>query len=430
MESSVIIQIVILVILIALSGFFSSSETAFTSLNKIKIRHMVEENVKGAKLVEKLIESPKELLGAILIGNNIVNIGASSLATVVATSIFQGTKFQNKGVAVAVGVMTILILIFGEITPKSLAQQSPEDISIKAAKPIAVIVFVSKPFVWLFTKISFVFIKLFGGDPNSVQPFITEEELKTLVDVGNEEGVLEEEEKEMIFNIFEFGDSYVKDIMVQRVDIIAESTEVTYDELLKGIKEYKFSRIPIYEENIDNIIGIFNTKDLILLSDEERANFNIKDHMRKPHYTFEFKKITDLFNEMKKTRNHISIVLDEYGGTVGIVTIEDLIEEIVGEIEDEYDKHEEVIVQITEAEYEVDASARLECLSEVVGVNIESEEFESVGGFVIGIFNRLPEVREEIQFKNIKFVVEEIDKKRIKKVRVFVESLSEIENED
>ena len=430
MESSVIIQIVVLVVLIALSGFFSSSETAFTSLNKIKIRHMVEENVKGAKLVEKLIEKPKELLGAILIGNNIVNIGASSLATVLATNIFQGTRFQDKGIGIAVGVMTILILIFGEITPKSLAQQSPEEISIKTSKPIAFIVFIFKPLVWLFTKISSLFIRLFGGDPNSVQPFITEEELKTLVGVGNEEGVLETEEKEMIFNIFEFGDSHVKDIMVQRVDIIAENIDVTYEELLEGIKEHQFSRIPIYEENIDNIIGIFNTKDLILLSDEEKTNFNVKNHMRKPHYTFEFKKITDLFNEMKKTRNHMSVILDEYGGTVGIVTIEDLVEEIVGEIEDEYDKHEEEIVKITETEYEVDGSARLEDLSEKVEVAIESEEFESVGGFIIGIFDRLPEAGEEIQFKNLKFVVEEIDKKRIKKVRVLVENLPEIENED
>ncbi|MGL4656839.1 MAG: HlyC/CorC family transporter [Sarcina sp.] len=427
MESSVIIQIVVLIVLIGLSGFFSSSETALTSVNKIKIRHMVEENVKGAKLVEKLIESPKELLGAILIGNNIVNIGASSLATVLATSLFEGTKFQDTGIAIAIGVMTILILIFGEITPKSLAQQNAEIVSIKVSKPIAFIVFIFKPFVWLFTKISSLFIRILGGDPDKAEPFITQEELKTLVDVGNEEGVLEEEEKEMIFNVFEFGDSQVKDIMVQRVDIIAEDTEVTYEELLEGIKEYQFSRIPIYEENIDDIVGIFNTKDLILLSDEEKANFDIKAHMRKPHYTFEFKKITDLFNEMKKTRNHMSVVLDEYGGTVGIVTIEDLIEEIVGEIEDEYDEHEEEIVEVKENEYEVDGSTRLEDLSEIVGVTVESDEFDSVGGFVIGTLDRLPEMGEQIQFENLKFIVEEIDKKRIKKVRVFVESLPETE---
>ncbi|MGL5069286.1 MAG: HlyC/CorC family transporter [Sarcina sp.] len=430
MEPSVSMQIVVLIVLIGLSGFFSSSETALTSVNKIKIRHMVEANVKGAKLVEKLIESPKELLGAILIGNNIVNIGASSLATVLATTLFKGTKYQDTGIAFAIGVMTILILIFGEITPKSLAQQNAETVSIKVSRLIAIIVFVLKPFVWIFTKISSLFIRILGGDPDKAQPFITEEELKTLVDVGNEEGVLEEEEKEMIFNVFEFGDSQVKDIMVQRVDIIAEDTNVTYEELLEGIKEYQFSRIPIYDENIDDIVGIFNTKDLILLSDEEKQNFDIKAHMRKPHYTFEFKKITDLFNEMKKTRNHMSVVLDEYGGTVGIVTIEDLIEEIVGEIEDEYDEHQEEIVKVKENEYEVDGSTRLEDLSEIVGVTVESDEFDSVGGFVIGTLDRLPETGEHIEFENLKFVVEEIDKKRIKKVRVFVEAKATEEMED
>ena len=244
-------QLVVLIILIALSGFFSLLEKALTSANKIKIRHMVEGNVKGAKLVEKLIESPKELLGAILIGNNIVNIGASSLATVLAASLVHGTKYQDTGVAIATGIMTILILIFGEITPKSLAQQNAEMVSIKVSKPIAFIVFVFKPFVWFFTKISSFFIRILGGDPDKAQPFITEEELRTLVDVGGEEGVIEEDEKEMIFNVFEFGDSQVKDIMVQRVDIIAENLETTYEELLEGIKKYRFSRIPIYDENID-----------------------------------------------------------------------------------------------------------------------------------------------------------------------------------
>ena len=421
MDPSVGMQLVVLIILIALSGFFSSSETALTSVNKIKIRHMVEANVKGAKLVEKLIESPKELLGAILIGNNIVNIGASSLATVLAASLVHDTKYQDTGVAIATGIMTILILIFGEITPKSLAQQNAEMVSIKVSKPIAFIVFVFKPFVWFFTKISSFFIKILGGDPDKAQPFITEEELRTLVDVGGEEGVIEEEEKEMIFNVFEFGDSQVKDIMVQRVDITAENLETTYQELLEGIKKYRFSRIPIYDENIDDIVGILNTKDLILLSDEDKKNFDIKSLMRKPHYTFEFKKITDLFNEMKKTRNHMSVVLDEYGGTVGIVTIEDLIEEIVGEIEDEYDEHEELIVEVSKNEYQVDGSTRLDDLSEVAGIKVESDEFDSIGGFVIGILDRIPELGEQIEYENLKFTIEEIDRKRIKKVRIIVD---------
>lgn len=420
MDPSVIIQMIILFVLIILSGFFSSAETALTGINKIKVKHMVEEGVRGAALVEKLIEKPNELLGAILIGNNIVNIGASSLATVLAASLVKGTKYEDVGIALATGVMTILILIFGEITPKSLANQNSEKVAIKVSKPVAAIVFVFRPFVWLFTKISTVFIRLLGGDPDKAEPFITEEELKTLMDVGEEEGVLEGKEKEMIFKVFEFGDRQVKDIMAQRVDIIAESLEVTYEEILKGIEEYQFSRIPIYEENIDDIVGILNIKDLVLLGDEHKQNFDVKNLMREPYYTFEFKKITDLFNEMKKTRNHMAVVLDEYGGTVGIVTIEDLIEEIVGEIEDEYDEHQEDVKEVKENEYEVDGSTRLEDLSEIIHVHIESEAFDSIGGFVIGLLDRLPELNEEIQFNNLKFIVEEIDKKRIKKVRIYV----------
>ena len=314
----------------------------------------------------------------------------------------------------------MLILIFGEITPKSLAKQNAEGVAIKISRPIAAVVFVCRPFVWLFTKISSFFIKILGGDPDKAEPFITQEELKTLMDVGEEEGVLEGKEKEMIFNVFEFGDLQVKDIMAQRVDIIAESIDASYEEILNGIQEYQFSRIPVYEDNIDNIVGILYAKDLILLNDEDKKNFDVKKLMREPYYTFEFKNIADLFTEMKRTRNHMAIVLDEYGGTVGIVTIEDLIEEIVGDIEDEYDEHQEDIKEIKENEYEVDGSTRLDDLSEIINVKIESDEFDSIGGFVIGILDRLPELNEEILYENLKFIVEEIDKKRIKKIRIFV----------
>jgi CBS domain containing-hemolysin-like protein len=258
---------------------------------------------------------------------------------------------------------------------------------------------------------------LFGGDLNKDQPFITQEELKTMVDVGEEEGVLEEEEKEMIFNVFEFGDIQVKDVMVQRVDIVALGLDSTYDDVIDIIKEEQFSRIPVYNESIDDIIGIMYVKDLILLNNKD--NFKVKDCIREAYYTFEFKKVTELFKEMKKSRNHMAVVLDEYGGTVGIVTIEDLLEEIVGEIEDEYDELEEEIEVIKEDEYIVDGRIRLDDLSELIGVKMESEEFDSIGGFVIGQLGRIPEPKEEVSYENMRFVVEEIDKNRIKKVRIF-----------
>lgn len=412
MDSSYTLQIIVLIFLLLLSAFFSASETALMSLSKIRIRHMVEDGVKGAKLIEKLTEDPNKLLGSILVGNNVVNIGASALATSVAVK-----AFGESGVGIATAIMTILVLIFGEITPKSIAKQRSEGVSLKVSGIVNIIVKILRPFVAIFTFISSTVLKLFGGDLNKDQPFITQEELKTMVDVGEEEGVLEEEEKEMIFNVFEFGDIQVKDVMVQRVDIVALGLDSTYDDVIDIIKEEQFSRIPVYNESIDDIIGIMYVKDLILLNNKD--NFKVQDCIREAYYTFEFKKVTELFKEMKKSRNHMAVVLDEYGGTVGIVTIEDLLEEIVGEIEDEYDELEEEIEVVKEDEYIVDGRIRLDDLSDLIGVKMESEEFDSIGGFVIGQLGRIPEPKEEVSYENMRFVVEEIDKNRIKKVRIF-----------
>ena len=390
------------------------SETALMSISKIRTRHLVEEGVKGAKGLQKLVNDPNKLLGAVLIGNNIVNIASSAIATTIAT----GLLGAGSGVAIATGVMTVLVLIFGEITPKSLAKQNSEKISLKVAKPISIVVVVLKPLIAVFTGVSSVFIKLFGGDPKASEPFITQEELKTMVGVSEEEGVLEDVEKEMIFNVFDFVDAQVKDVMIQRVDIVAINKDSSYKEILEIIRKEQFSRIPIYDDTIDNIVGVLNVKDLIV-QEKNNLQFNVLDYAREPFYTFEFKKIKEVLNEMKKTRNHMAIVLDEYGGTVGIITIEDLIEEIVGDIEDEYDDHNEMIKVVKEDEYIVDGSAKLDDISDLIGVNMESEELDSVGGLIIEELRRIPEEHEEVVIDNIKFVVEEVEKNRIKKVRIY-----------
>lgn len=415
MDSSYTWQIVLLIILLVMSAFFSMSETALMSLSKIRIRHMVDEGVKGAKLVAKLTEEPNKLLGAILIGNNIVNIGASALATSLALR-----AFGESGVGIVTVVMTILVLIFGEITPKSFAKQKSEQVSLKVSKTINIIVKVFRPLIFVFTAISGVFIRLLGCDPKASQPFITEEELRTMVGVSEEEGVLEGVEKEMIFNVFDFVDAQVKDVMVQRVDVIAVDVNANYEEILDVIKKEQFSRIPVYDQTIDDIVGVLYVKDLIIVG-QNKENFKVIDYMREPYYTFEFKKIKELFSEMKKTRNHLVVVLDEYGGTVGIVTIEDLIEEVFGDIEDEYDDENNEIEVVKEDEYIVDGSARLDDLSELIGVNMESEEFDSVGGLMIGELGRFPEQGEVVLLHNIKFVAEDIDtnRNRIKRVRIY-----------
>jgi len=375
---------------------------------------MVEGEVPGAELVEKLTKDPNRLLGTILIGNSVANIGASAMATVLATNVF-----GNSGVGIATGIITVLVLIFGEITPKSIAKQKSEAVALRIARPIKFVVIIFKPLVYIFTAISSVFIRILGGDPNEAKSFITQEELKTMVGVSEEEGVLENAEKEMIFNVFEFADLQVKDIMVQRVDIVSVDKESSYDEVMDVIKNEQFSRIPVYNQTIDNIIGVLNIKDLATI-ENLRKDFNISKYIRDPFYTFEFKKIVELFKEMKKTRNQIAIVLDEYGGTVGLVTIEDLVEEIVGEIEDEYDEEKNPVEVIKENEYVVEGSLRLHDISDLIGINIDSEEFDSVGGLMIGDLGRMPEEQEEVTVNNIKFIAEEIEKNRIKKVRMII----------
>lgn len=418
-------QIIILIMLIAISSIFSMAETALMSLSKIRLRHMIEEGVPGAKRVEKLTEDPNKLLGAILIGNNVVNIGASSFATIVATNIF-----GSSGVGIATGVMTILVLIFGEITPKSIAKQKSESVSLKVARFIEIAVVVFKPFIYIFTLISSFFIRLVGCNPNEAESFITEEELKTMVGVSEEEGVLENVEKEMIFNVFDFADQQVKDVMVQRVDIVSIDEDATYDEVMTIIKSEQFSRIPVYNQTIDNIIGFLNVKDLAMV-ENIREDFNVKKYIREPFYTFEFKKIVELFKEMKKSRNHIAVVLDEYGGTVGIVTIEDLIEEIVGDIEDEYDDYNESVEVVKDNEYVFDGSVRLNDISDMIGVNIDSEEFDSIGGLMICELGRVPEENEEVMIQNLKLVAEEVEKNRVKKVRMFIyEGVQDIKDEE
>lgn len=409
-------QIILLVTLVILSAFFSSAETAFTAANRLKLRHMAEEGSKSAKRALRLIENPSKLISALLIGNNIVNIFASSLATLVAIDMY-----GISATGIATSILTIVIIIFGEITPKSFATQHAEKVSMMFSKPVGILMTLLTPFVIIFYSISSWIIRLFGGDISQSHPLVTEEELKTMVDVGSEEGVFEQEEKEMLHNIFDFGDLQVRDIMVQRVDITALDVDATYEEVLEIVKDEQFSRFPVYREDIDDIIGILNVKDLLFLTEVEKQGFKLENYIREPYFAYEFKRITDLFKELKKTRTHISIILDEYGGTVGIVTIEDLLEEIVGEIDDEYDDDKETDIEtIRKNEYMVSGSYRLDELNELIGTNIESEEFDSIGGYLIGILGTFPASGEVIEADGIRFVVDEVDKNRIKKIRMIL----------
>ena len=325
-------QLILIVVLILISAFLSASETALLSLSKIRLRHMVEEEVKGAYLVQGLLDDSSKVVITILIGDNISNVAATALGAKLAIE-----WYGYGALPVTIAVMAIIVIIFGEIIPKTMASQHSEPVSLFVARPINAVKVLLTPIVFLFQKASSLLILILGGNPKKTGPAITEEDLKTLVDVGSEEGVLEVGEKEMLFNVFEFGDLQVKDVMVQRIDIVALDARSTYQEVVDVILSEQFSRLPVYKEDIDDIIGILNVKDLIFLSDDEKKDFNLENIVRDVYFTYEFKKIIDLFKELKKERTHMAIVLDEYGGTVGIATIEDLLEEIVGEIGDQYD---------------------------------------------------------------------------------------------
>lgn len=414
MESSDAIQLLIILVLVALSAFFSSSETALTTVNKIRIRTLADAGDSRAVMVLKVTGNPGKMLSAILIGNNIVNMYASSLTTLLSSKLF-----GNEMVGAATGVITFLILIFGEITPKTSATLSSEKMSLRCAGVIFVLMVLFTPFIFVINKLSLLVLKLVGVDPNKKAESITEDELRTIVEVSHEEGVIETEEKKMINNVFDFGDSVAKDVMVPRIDMAFVDVNASYEEVIEIFRQEKYTRFPVYEETTDNVIGILNVKDILLAG--EREQFSVRDYLRAPYYTYEFKKVSELMVEMKKANVNIIIVLDEYGATAGLITLEDMLEEIVGDIRDEYDEDEEnELVEIAANEYVVEGSMKLDDLNDRLELKLESEDYDSVGGLVIGLLDHLPEEGEDVVFDNVRLVVDRVEKNRIDRIHLYI----------
>ncbi len=407
-----IVELIILIICFLMSGFFSGAETALLSVNKIRMRTLAEDGNGKARMVCRLVEDTDSLLSTILIGNNLVNIGASSLSTVIAIGIF-----GDAGAGIATALVTIIILIFGEITPKSLAAHHADAISMLIAHPVHFLVVILKPLVIVLNVITKTLVKMLGGKEVAT-PTVTEEELKTYVTVSQEEGVIEEEEKEMIHNVFEFGDTEIREIMTPRVHVVSIPDDITYDELMTLFKEQRFSRIPVYSaEDNDDIVGVLNIKDL-LLADVDKAHFNVRDYCREPFVVYEFNHIADVFERIRSTqKSSLAIVLDEYGIMSGIVTIEDIIEEIVGDIHDEYDIGEEMIQPLSEDTFLVDGSVHLNDLNDLLGTHFESDDFESIGGLVLGQIGE-PQPGQELTLGRAKFKIEKIHKNRIETLQL------------
>ncbi len=417
MDSSDVTQLIILLILLLLSGFFSSAETALTTVNKIRMRSLAEEGNRRAETVLKLTENSGKLLSAILIGNNIVNLSASSLTTTLAYS------WGGTAVAIASGVLTLLILLFGEITPKTMASIHAEKLSLIYAPVIGLFMKLMTPVIFVVNSLSNIVLFILRIDPNQKVNAMTETELRTIVDVSHEDGVIESEEKEMIYNVFDLGDAKAKDVMVPRINVTFADINSSYDELIALFREDKFTRLPVYSESKDNVVGTINMKDLLLF-DNNQNDFHIKDILREAYFTYEYKNISELLVEMRKASFNIAIVLDEYGETAGLITLEDILEEIVGEIHDEYDENEEEkIRKINDLEYIIEGSTNLDDLNDVLNLNLESEDYDSVGGFIIEHLDRLPETKDEISTEEgIRMVVEKLDKNRIEQVHLYLPS--------
>ena len=414
-----ITQLIFLAVLIFLSALFSSAETAFLSTNKIRLRNLQEEGEKKADLVLFMLDNQNKLISALLVGNNIVNIGSSALATKMATE-----AFGNAGVGIATGIMTLLVLVFGEVIPKNLAAAHAETWAMFIAPFIRLVSFVLTPVVFLLTKLS-DFVVHFSKSDDEEDTTITEDEFKILVNVGQEEGVLDESESEMINSIFEFDETVVKAIMVPRIDIVAVDVEDSINEALRIIVDGGHSRIPAYEESIDNIVGILYAKDIFAHLDADFDTMKVKELLRPAYYIPETKKVSDLLNELRLKKVHMAIILDEYGGTNGLVTIEDLIEEIIGDIQHEYDVEDDLIVTHGEDHLVADARAPIGDVEDAFDVELDEEiledsEADTIGGLAFEHLGGIPAVGDEVTVGRFLIRIVDVSGRRISKVEILL----------
>ena len=408
MDTDGVMQLIALTILIFLSAFFSSAETSLTTVNRVRLKSLADEGDRRAKAALQVLDKYGKMLSAILIGNNIVNLSASALATTLAIHI-------NFSVGIATAILTVVVLIFGEIVPKNMAMINSEKMALLYASMISGFMKLLTPAIFVIDSLAKGIMKLFRVDGDK-KTAMTENELRTYVEVGHEDGVIESEEREMIYNVFDFGDAIAKDVMIPRIDMVTVDKEATYDEVMEVFRDCMYTRLPVFEDDKDNIIGLINIKDFILVRDKE--HFRISDILRKAYYTYEFKKTADLLVEMRQKCFNVAFVVNEYGGTAGMITLEDLLEEIVGEIRDEYDSDEEQLIQkMQDRTYLVEGSMKLSDINDELGTDLKSEDYDSIGGLIIEHLDRVPEDGAQIiTDQGIRLQVQGVSQNRILKV--------------
>ena len=419
MESESWLSIAIFIVLLLISAFFSGSETAFFSLKYSERRKLKEEGKtsRAARSALDLLIRPRRLLISILIGNTIVNVSAATVAAFFTHRIMQNTALADWSFLFDVVIVTAVILLFSEIMPKIVAVKRPLSFAINASQSLKIFIIVISPISFLFEQLAQGFAKISGSQKEV--PFVNEDELKTLIEVGEEKGTLDKSEREMIHSIFEFRETMAREIMVPRMDMVAVEKDTPIHDVLTLVKAEGHSRIPIYKETIDNIIGILYVKDLLAYSKDQNKTKGLTELSRKPYFVPESKLIDELLREFQKERIHMAVVVDEYGGTAGLVTLEDVIEEIVGDIRDEYDQEKPLVKSVGKNEWLVDGKIDIEELNEQLNLSLPSEEdFESLGGFIFSQLGAIPREKEIVQFEDFEFMVEKVVGRRIKSVRI------------
>lgn len=408
--------LVAVLLLILISAFISLAETAYLNMSKAKLRNLIDNEVPKAGRLNNLLEQPESVYRTMTVGNTLVNVSASALgATWVATMNPTGNLIYD--LLIAIFGMMFLILIFGEILPEALGRRYSERVALSTVGLSRVLLVVLYPFVALFYGVSSLILRIFGIHKGDEVTGMTREEFRNIVDGTVEEGLLDLEEKEIIENVTEFGELRVADVMTQRYDMVALEVDASYEEIIQTIREEKFSRIPIYRATTDDIVGVLNVKDLMFT--DPKPEFNLIDYVRPAYFTYEFKLVQELFREMRFERTHLAVVLDEYGGTVGIVTIEDFLEAIVGDIEDEYDDEPDTVIwKIDDSTYEMDGATKLSDLQDDLGFQIDSEDVDTIAGFIIEVLGNFPEEGQVIPWNKYEFTVMEIEKNRLNKIRV------------
>lgn len=421
----IFIQTVTLLFLLGLSAFFSSAETALTTVSNIRLRTMAEGGNKKAARVLKVTDDTPKMLSAILIGNNVVNISASSLATILAIRLF-----GNYGAGIATGVMTLLVLLFGEITPKYIAARQSIKVSLRCSGVIYTLMVVLTPVIWVVNHLVSGILRILRADRIEDTSSMTEEEFRTIIDVGSESGAIEDTEKDYINNLFDFSDTKVKELMIPKIDVTMVSTTASYEKIRQIYVESMYTRLPVYEEDSDHIIGILNMKDLLLK--DPGSNFSVKRLLRKPYYTYEFKRASDLFHDMRRERIHLAIVQDEYGDVTGIVTMEDLLEELVGEIRDEYDANEEDdLIKESDTDYTAMGTMNLDDLCRQLDLPFTSEDYDTIGGYLLGLFDHFPKAGESyVSSEGIILSASTVRRRRIVRVHIHLPRKEQAEEKE